>query len=172
MPGKLIQCLKSTQVSDPVVLIDEIDKLGSGTARGPEHNSRGAGRVRCARAQRAGPLAVAFYNSCELHGDVGDRGGVLVQEGAELYLYGINSVFDEPFVNRGHVIVGSDAQRTSSWAAICLEMDAQLRADVHGGRDVERRAARDGQGKANVTFEASFNSRGGTLYVGGARRLP
>jgi len=30
MPGKLIQCLKTTGVSNPVVLIDEIDKLGSG----------------------------------------------------------------------------------------------------------------------------------------------
>jgi len=30
MPGKLIQCLKQTGVSNPVVLIDEIDKLGSG----------------------------------------------------------------------------------------------------------------------------------------------
>merc|ERR1719333_949061 len=28
MPGKLIQCLKLTQSSNPVVLIDEIDKLG------------------------------------------------------------------------------------------------------------------------------------------------
>merc|ERR1719316_51353 len=28
MPGKLIQCLKTTQSSNPVVLIDEIDKLG------------------------------------------------------------------------------------------------------------------------------------------------
>merc|ERR1719387_1545535 len=28
MPGKLIQCLKQTQSSNPVVLIDEIDKLG------------------------------------------------------------------------------------------------------------------------------------------------
>jgi len=28
MPGKLIQCLKITQTSNPVVLIDEIDKLG------------------------------------------------------------------------------------------------------------------------------------------------
>ena len=28
MPGKLIQCLKSTGCSNPVVLIDEIDKLG------------------------------------------------------------------------------------------------------------------------------------------------
>lgn len=28
MPGKLIQCLKSTECSNPVVLIDEIDKLG------------------------------------------------------------------------------------------------------------------------------------------------
>mmetsp|Transcript_3317 Transcript_3317/g.4795 ORF Transcript_3317/g.4795 Transcript_3317/m.4795 type:complete len:1045 (+) Transcript_3317:874-4008(+) len=30
MPGKAIQCLKTTGVSNPVVLIDEIDKLGSG----------------------------------------------------------------------------------------------------------------------------------------------
>ena len=30
MPGKLIQCLKSTQHANPVVLIDEIDKLGRG----------------------------------------------------------------------------------------------------------------------------------------------
>merc|ERR1719408_730001 len=30
MPGKLIQCLKSTGSSNPVVLIDEIDKLGRG----------------------------------------------------------------------------------------------------------------------------------------------
>jgi Lon-like ATP-dependent protease len=30
MPGKLIQCLKTTGVTNPVVLIDEIDKLGTG----------------------------------------------------------------------------------------------------------------------------------------------
>ena len=30
MPGKLIQCLKTTGESNPVVLIDEIDKLGRG----------------------------------------------------------------------------------------------------------------------------------------------
>jgi Lon-like ATP-dependent protease len=30
MPGKIIQCLKHTKTSNPVVLIDEIDKLGSG----------------------------------------------------------------------------------------------------------------------------------------------
>lgn len=30
MPGKLIQCLKTTGTSNPVVLIDEIDKLGTG----------------------------------------------------------------------------------------------------------------------------------------------
>jgi len=30
MPGKLIQCLKSTGASNPVVLIDEVDKLGRG----------------------------------------------------------------------------------------------------------------------------------------------
>ena len=30
MPGKLIQCLKTTGTTNPLVLIDEIDKLGSG----------------------------------------------------------------------------------------------------------------------------------------------
>ncbi|EEC50499.1 predicted protein [Phaeodactylum tricornutum CCAP 1055/1] len=30
MPGKLIQCLKATGTTNPVVLIDEIDKLGTG----------------------------------------------------------------------------------------------------------------------------------------------
>lgn len=30
MPGKLIQCLKATHVSNPMVLIDEIDKIGTG----------------------------------------------------------------------------------------------------------------------------------------------
>ena len=30
MPGKLVQCLKTTAVSNPLVLIDEIDKIGSG----------------------------------------------------------------------------------------------------------------------------------------------
>jgi ATP-dependent Lon protease len=30
MPGKLIQCLKTTETMNPLVLIDEIDKLGSG----------------------------------------------------------------------------------------------------------------------------------------------
>jgi hypothetical protein len=30
MPGKLVQCLKSTASSNPLVLIDEIDKLGRG----------------------------------------------------------------------------------------------------------------------------------------------
>jgi len=30
MPGKVIQCLKSTQTSNPLILIDEIDKLGHG----------------------------------------------------------------------------------------------------------------------------------------------
>ena len=35
MPGKLVQCLKSTGVNNPVVLIDEVDKLGRGyQARG------------------------------------------------------------------------------------------------------------------------------------------
>ncbi len=30
MPGKVIQCLKSTGTSNPLILIDEIDKLGRG----------------------------------------------------------------------------------------------------------------------------------------------
>lgn len=30
MPGKLIQCLKATETSNPVVLLDEIDKIGRG----------------------------------------------------------------------------------------------------------------------------------------------
>ena len=37
MPGKIVQCLKSTGTSNPLVLIDEIDKLGRGgsLAHGP-----------------------------------------------------------------------------------------------------------------------------------------
>lgn len=34
MPGKLVQCLKTTGYSNPMVLIDEIDKLGSGRHQG------------------------------------------------------------------------------------------------------------------------------------------
>lgn len=34
MPGKLIQCLKATRVSNPLVLIDEVDKMGQGGFRG------------------------------------------------------------------------------------------------------------------------------------------
>ncbi len=34
MPGKLIQCLKSTGVSNPLVLIDEVDKIGTGRHSG------------------------------------------------------------------------------------------------------------------------------------------
>ncbi|CAN0421610.1 unnamed protein product, partial [Discosporangium mesarthrocarpum] len=30
MPGKLIQCLKATGTNNPVVLIDEVDKMGKG----------------------------------------------------------------------------------------------------------------------------------------------
>lgn len=30
MPGKVVQCLKTTGTSNPLVLIDEIDKLGRG----------------------------------------------------------------------------------------------------------------------------------------------
>lgn len=35
MPGKLIQCLKMTQTTNPVILIDEIDKLGRGMQGDP-----------------------------------------------------------------------------------------------------------------------------------------
>jgi Lon-like ATP-dependent protease len=35
MPGKLVQCLKLTQCVNPVILIDEIDKLGRGTRGDP-----------------------------------------------------------------------------------------------------------------------------------------
>lgn len=28
MPGKIIQCLKKTKTSNPLVLIDEVDKIG------------------------------------------------------------------------------------------------------------------------------------------------
>ncbi|KAJ9508111.1 hypothetical protein QJQ45_021406, partial [Haematococcus lacustris] len=34
MPGKMVQCLKTTQTSNPLVLIDEIDKLGRGGYQG------------------------------------------------------------------------------------------------------------------------------------------
>jgi ATP-dependent Lon protease len=34
MPGKLIQCMKATGVSNPLVLVDEIDKLGHGKGYG------------------------------------------------------------------------------------------------------------------------------------------
>jgi len=62
MPGKLIQCMKSTGVSNPLVLIDEIDKIGVGRGHSGEWARR---RLLCQRVlggQRAGtapvPLAV------------------------------------------------------------------------------------------------------------------
>lgn len=30
MPGKIIQCLKKTKTENPLVLIDEVDKIGKG----------------------------------------------------------------------------------------------------------------------------------------------
>lgn len=36
MPGKLIQCLKKTQTENPLVLIDEIDKMGRGYQGDPQ----------------------------------------------------------------------------------------------------------------------------------------
>ena len=39
MPGKMIQCLKKVQTENPLVLIDEVDKLGRGyQVRSPSHN--------------------------------------------------------------------------------------------------------------------------------------
>ena len=35
MPGKMVQCLKATGASNPLVLIDEIDKLGRGHSGDP-----------------------------------------------------------------------------------------------------------------------------------------
>ena len=35
MPGKMVQCLKKTKTSNPLVLIDEIDKLGRGNTGDP-----------------------------------------------------------------------------------------------------------------------------------------
>lgn len=43
MPGKMVQCLKSTGSSNPLVLIDEIDKLGRGhTGQAGKGGERGA----------------------------------------------------------------------------------------------------------------------------------
>ena len=44
MPGKMVQCLKSTGTSNPMVLIDEIDKLG----RGEQSQRIGCGVLCCA----------------------------------------------------------------------------------------------------------------------------
>ena len=46
MPGKMVQCLKATGSSNPLVLIDEIDKLGRGHTGDP---ARCAGL--CSRAR-------------------------------------------------------------------------------------------------------------------------
>lgn len=35
MPGKMVQCLKTTGTANPFVLIDEIDKLGRGKCPSP-----------------------------------------------------------------------------------------------------------------------------------------
>lgn len=46
MPGKMVQCLKSTGSSNPLVLIDEIDKLGrghTGMVEGEGGDDRGVG---------------------------------------------------------------------------------------------------------------------------------
>ena len=40
MPGKMVQCLKSTETSNPLVLIDEIDKLGRGVLSCPSAMSK------------------------------------------------------------------------------------------------------------------------------------
>jgi hypothetical protein len=57
MPGKMVQCLKSTGSSNPLVLIDEIDKLGRGhTGRGCG-DGRGDWRYRALCIQLAGALS-------------------------------------------------------------------------------------------------------------------
>jgi Lon-like ATP-dependent protease len=35
MPGKAIQCLKKTQTSNPLIVIDEVDKIGRGIQGDP-----------------------------------------------------------------------------------------------------------------------------------------
>lgn len=39
MPGKLVQCLKKVQCANPVILIDEIDKIGVGRSQGGDPSS-------------------------------------------------------------------------------------------------------------------------------------
>jgi ATP-dependent Lon protease len=34
MPGKVIQCLKKTKTENPLILIDEVDKIGHGSYHG------------------------------------------------------------------------------------------------------------------------------------------
>ena len=54
MPGKMVQCLKSTGTSNPLVLIDEIDKLGRGAPLLPWVPSLYCGEYRqvgCARVE-------------------------------------------------------------------------------------------------------------------------
>ena len=48
MPGKLIQCMKATGTANPVVLIDEVDKLGRGYQVGT--GGRVEGRAACREA--------------------------------------------------------------------------------------------------------------------------
>ena len=50
MPGKMVQCLKSTGTSNPLVLIDEIDKLGRGAPAlllSSNTSVRGASEMAC-----------------------------------------------------------------------------------------------------------------------------
>jgi hypothetical protein len=60
MPGKMVQCLKSTGSSNPLVLIDEIDKLGRG------HTGEGGGVQACSavclrRARLAASACAAVH---------------------------------------------------------------------------------------------------------------
>lgn len=57
----------------------------SAAGRGQEHQRHAAELVAAAFARaRNVQVRLPSLSSCELHGDVRDRGGVLVQEGAEL----------------------------------------------------------------------------------------
>lgn len=51
MPGKMVQCLKSVGSSNPLVLIDEIDKLSRGVRCVSACRGEGGGRG-CSQAEQ------------------------------------------------------------------------------------------------------------------------